>query len=185
VTIALFVALAMTGRAWAAPQEHEHVHEHDNEHGREHDNGHDHDHDHESKFDHDHSGWELGLALGGVALLDESEVAFGLHLHLLRGVEALPGWRFGFGAEGVFDEHGHGNLSVVINYRIFGGLNASVAPGIVLMELADGWAPRFASHFEVAWEFEVGGIHLGPVVEYAWSSVDRHAMVGVHIGFML
>jgi len=38
-------------------------------------------------------------------------------------------------------------------------------------------------HVETGYEFNVGKVHLGPLVEYALSSGDQHIMVGLHIGY--
>ena len=161
---ALFAGIFLSAAALAEEPEHAHNHGTDT---------------------HHHDAWELGLAVGAVALVNESEVALGLHLHALRALPWLNGWRLGVGAETVLDEHAHANLAVVINYELFGGLNASVAPGVLVVETEQGWTPKVAAHFELAWEFDLGGVHLGPVLEYAWSSIDQHAMVGLHVGLPL
>ena len=40
----------------------------------------------------------------------------------------------------------------------------------------------FALHLEASYEWEIGDVHLGPVVEYAYDEEDAHISLGLHIG---
>ena len=135
---------------------------------------------------HEGHAWEVGFALGAVSLILEDEVAFGAHAHVLRSV---PGWerfRVGLGLESVLDEHGHLNAALVVNAHILAGLSVSVAPGVVVLKEADGgWGVQFSSHFEALYEFDLGPVHAGPMLEYSYASVDQHMMLGPHVGFGL
>lgn len=139
----------------------------------------DHPPDHEGCH---HGTWELGLAIGAVPLLLEDEVALGLHAHVLHAVPGLDRWKVGLGLENVFDEHGHFNVAAVVSHNVVAGLNLSVAPGLLIMKAGGQWDLHLSSHFEAIYEFDLGPIHVGPVLEYSWSRVDRHTMVGLHVG---
>ncbi len=135
---------------------------------------------------HHGSAWEVGFALGAVSLVLEDELAFGAHAHVTRSV---PGWqrlRLGLGLESVLDEHGHLNAALVVNVHVIAGLSVSVAPGVlVLREDHGGWGTRFSSHFEALYDFDLGPLHVGPMLEYSYASVDQHLMLGLHMGFEL
>lgn len=60
-------------------------------------------------------------------------------------------------------------------------LSFSISPGITF-EDEDPQA-NFAFHFETSYEFEVRGLHMGPVLEFAFDPEDIHISLGLHIGF--
>lgn len=139
-----------------------------------------HAHD-EHKHLHEHGEWEIGAAFGVVPLFDEGEIAPGIHMHLLQQNKLIDGLMVGIGFEGVLDEHTHLNAGLVFNYNVYKGLFAAVSPGILWIN-HDEWESAFVTHFELSYEFEVGRIHIGPIVEYSISKLDKHMMVGVHVG---
>ena len=132
--------------------------------------------------EHTHKDWEIALAGGVVPLLLENEVSFGLHFHVLRRIEKIKKVRIGLGFENVFDEHTHINSSFLFNYEIYKGLNASVSPGILFLKEELFWHKKASLHIELAYEFEIKNFHLGPVIEYSYSSIDQHLMFGLHLG---
>jgi hypothetical protein len=141
------------------------------------------DDDHTNKHNHHHSEWELGVALGGVYLISEKEIAPGIHLHILRRLPKFERFSIGFGLESVFDEHTHFNAAIVGKVDLFKNFSAIVSPGILFLKESNGWSKHFSSHFELLYEFQVGKIHLGPVLEYSYSKYDKHIMLGVHVGY--
>ncbi|MBP9674894.1 MAG: hypothetical protein KBD63_07330 [Bacteriovoracaceae bacterium] len=132
---------------------------------------------------HEHKKWEFGTALGVVPILNEDEVSWGIHAHLLRSMESIKRLKIGFGLENIFDEHAHINTSAVFNYQISQGFSASYSPGILFFKENSKWEKYFSSHFEFLYEFEIGNYHLGPIVEYSYAKVDQHLMFGIHFAF--
>lgn len=141
---------------------------------------HNHNHDDHTHL-HEHGEWEIGAALGLVPLFDEGTIAPGVHLHLLQQNKLIDGLMVGIGFESVLDEHTHLNAGLVFNYNIYKGLFAGISPGILWIN-HDGWESAFVSHFELSYEFEVGKLHIGPIVEYSLSSIDKHMLAGIHVG---
>ena len=132
----------------------------------------DHDHHHEHRN-------ELGIANAPVYFVKEEIVSYGLHVHLVRN---LLHSRFGYGIgyERIFDEHGHNTYSALVSYRI-DRVMLIVAPGATIEDEEPGEA-AFAVHVEATYEFELGDLHLGPVVEFAYDPEDIHLSLGLHVG---
>ena len=121
----------------------------------------------------------FGVATGPVYVINESEVAPGIHLHYMRLLEfGNAHFGIGLGLEGIFDEHRHYATSINFSYLPIHALTFTIAPGIQFAPESED----FTTHFEVVYEFEIGELHIGPVAEYAWSPNDAHAMLGLHIG---
>jgi hypothetical protein len=121
----------------------------------------------------------FGVATGPVYIINESEVAPGIHLHYMRLMEfGNAHFGIGLGLEAIFDEHRHYATSINFSYLPIHALTFTVAPGIQVAPESED----FTTHFEVVYEFEIGELHIGPVAEYAWSPNDAHAMLGLHIG---
>jgi len=135
---------------------------------------HGHEHDEEEHRNH------IGLATGPVYIINEDAFAPGVHLHYTY-LYHLGSAQFGtgLGFEAVFDEHTHYSTSLNLSYLPIHNLTFTVAPGIQFGPNST----EFTTHFEVSYEFILGAIHLGPVLEYAYAKDDAHAMIGVHIGF--
>lgn len=87
----------------------------------------------------------------------------------------------GLGYERIFDEHKHNFIGAEINYRPIHSLTLNLSPGIVF-EGKEDVEKDFGLHFEMAYEFELGIFHLGPVVEVAWHANNYHISLGVHFG---
>ena len=133
-------------------------------------------HDHEEHADHTH---HLGFATGLVYVFEEDAFAAALHLHytyLFEIGETHLG--AGAGVETILDEHQHIATSVHLSYFPVHSLGLTIAPGILFTE-GDG---QFSLHLEASYEFILGSIHLGPVVEYAYAKDDSHLMFGLHVG---
>jgi hypothetical protein len=141
------------------------------------------DHKHAHSDHHHHSDWELGVAFGAVYLFEEKEIAPGLHLHLLKRSAHFKRFSFGVGLESVFDEHTHFNAALVGKFDLFKNFSAIVSPGILFLKHHDTWNTSFSSHFELLYEFQLGKVHLGPVLEYSYSKSDNHLMLGLHVGY--
>ena len=131
------------------------------------------DHDHH----HDHRN-ELGIANSAVYFVKEDEYSYGLHIHYLYN---LPESRFGLGVgyERIFDEHKHQTVGLVMAYRPAKRINLILGPGLAF----EGNESAFALHMEMSYEYEIGDIHLGPVIEVALEKEDYHFSLGIHVGY--
>ena len=139
-----------------------------------------HKHDHDG-HDHHHKKNEIGGAVGAVFNLNEQEVAPGFHLHYtrmfdgkLRHFGLSPG--FGF----LIGDHNHFAFHLMLIYRPIHGWWIGAGPGITYFDHHDEWAA--SGHFETGYEFDLGKIHLGPVIEYVVAKEDQHFMLGLHLG---
>lgn len=134
------------------------------------------DHQHHQ---HHHARNEIGLANNMVYLGEEGELAYGLHLHYLRNI-GKSRFGVGLGYEQIFDDHLHRNVGIVGSYRILHGLFLNISPGITFIGRTEP-EKAFAFHLEATYEFELGAIHLGPVLEYALSGHGYHLSAGLHL----
>uniref|UniRef100_UPI003216A67F hypothetical protein n=1 Tax=uncultured Draconibacterium sp. TaxID=1573823 RepID=UPI003216A67F len=137
-------------------------------------------HDHTHGHSHDNHKIELGIANSMVYFVNEKEVGYGLHVHLVRKISQS---KFGVGLayERIFDEHKHNTIGIVGSYTPVDRLHFAVSPGISF-EGGHSSEKSFATHFETSYEFQVGDFHIGPLVEVAYDSEDVHISLGMHIG---
>lgn len=142
---------------------------------------HDHDHDHIHDHAHHHMKNEIGVAVGAVYIFEEEIIAPGLHLHYTR---VLPGkmsaFGLGLGFETVLDEHRHYTASFMFQWRPVHAWWISAGPGITWFQ--EGGESYASLHIETGYEFELGKVHLGPMIEYAYMEHDQHFMLGIHLG---
>lgn len=135
---------------------------------------------HEGHSGHDHHRNELGVANAPVYFVNEEEWAYGLHMHYVRRKPHTP-FGIGLGYERIFDSHGHNTIGVVGNYNPFERFFTNLSPGIT-WEDEEPDHIAIAVHVECSYEFEVGDLHIGPVLEYAWDPEDHHVSLGLHVG---
>ncbi len=123
---------------------------------------------------------DIGLANSAVYFLNEKAFAYGLHVHYVR---AIPKSKFGLGLayERIFDNHKHNTFGFVMAYKPVHELNLSISPGLSFEDAHPEAA--FALHLEATYGFEIGSIHLGPLVEFAYDPEDYHLSVGLHLGY--
>jgi len=135
----------------------------------------------EGNHNHDNHKHELGVANSFVYFIKEKEVAYGLHMHLVRNFEHS---KFGFGIayERIFDEHKHNTIGFVGSYNPFECLHISLTPGVTF-EDNETSEMKFAFHAETSYDFNLGIFHLGPMVEFAFDPDDYHLSLGLHIGY--
>lgn len=124
---------------------------------------------------------EFGVANSIVYFINEKELAYGLHLHLVKNISHSK-FGFGLGYERIFDEHKHSTIGLVGSYTPIERLNLSLSPGIAFEGKRTSEA-RFALHLETAYGFQLGSIHLGPLLELAYDSEGYHFSLGLHVGF--
>lgn len=137
---------------------------------------------HQHEEDHIHQKNEISIAVGIVPLPDEDEVTAGLHLHYVRGIGASNRFGIGIGFETILDIHKHYTISVVFQYRIYKGLIFGYGPGLLIKKENSETELHFAQHFELAYEFDLGKFHIGPMAEMGLEGNTVHYMLGVHFG---
>lgn len=128
---------------------------------------------------HEHHHNEIGLAAAPVYFTNEKSIALGLHLHYIRMINHSK-WGIGLGFEKIFDDHSHNIAGVIVSYRPIPPISFSIAPGVNVNNQLKN--PEFAIHGEVAYEFEIGNIHIGPVLDIARDHEDVHFSLGLHLG---
>ncbi len=139
-------------------------------------------HDHSNIHDAEHI-YHAAFGLGATKIFDEEGMDPGVHVHLLRKISRESNWSFGIGYEGIIGENWHNGLNLLLNYRPLDYLSFNFGPGIA-SEKENGeneFGPAF--HMESVFEFNLSGIHLGPMVGFGIDKEDKHISLGVHIGF--
>lgn len=138
------------------------------------------DHDHSHNHEHHHAKNEFGMDNSIVYFTDEAEIAYGLHLHYVRRFKESK-FGYGIGYERIFDEHKHNTVGILFAYQPIEPVYLSLSPGITF---EDGETEkRFTLHGEAGYNFDIGDIHLGPVLGAAYGHKEFHLSVGLHIGF--
>ena len=132
--------------------------------------GHEHHHEHHN---------EIGIANAPVYFVKEKIISYGLHLHYVRNLQHSR-FGYGLGYERIFDDHGHNTYSAVVSYRV-NAISFILAPGVTVEDEHPGEA-AFAVHAEATYEFQLGDLHLGPVLEFAYDPEDIHISLGLHVG---
>ncbi|MDA0912935.1 MAG: hypothetical protein O2818_05610 [Bacteroidetes bacterium] len=141
----------------------------------------------ETHDDHFHA-QELGLSIAPVWFAGEEEpgAKLGLHAHYIKRLGDSQ-FGLGLGAEFIADEHKHQTYSFVGQWTPLPALHLVIAPGVALEQEEDfdgtteqemGWAV----HFELVKEFGIGGLDVGPSLEYALDSHGQHFAIGIHLG---
>ena len=141
----------------------------------QHANDHKHTDDHHSEHKN-----EIGIANSPVYFVKAQEFSYGLHLHYVRNIGASK-FGMGLGYERIFDAHGHNTIGLVLGYRPIHQLAFMVSPGVTA-EDGELDTPGFALHAETSYEFEIGNLHVGPLLEVAYDPEDIHISLGLHLG---
>ena len=142
-------------------------------------NNHTHDDHH---HDHVHHKYHLGLGLSAAKVLNEDIVAPALHLHFIRQFGHHYQFGLGLGYEGIASDDWHNSLNLLFNYRPLHYLSLLAGPGISFAG-HDGHRkilPAFQS--EIIFEFNLRGLHLGPMLGLGFDKHDAHISAGLHIG---
>jgi len=131
--------------------------------------------------DHDHHKYELGVANSLVYFVGENEYAYGFHLHLVRNI-IHSNFGYGIAYERIFDKHKHNTIGIVGSYDLLKSLHISIAPGLSF-EDSEPSDFKFAFHTEASYDFDLGNLHVGPLLEFAIDPEDYHISLGLHIGY--
>ncbi len=133
---------------------------------------------HETDHEHVHPLFELGVSSAAVKLIEENEMTVGFHIHASTNISHDLPFTAGLGYEYIVDEHQHHSFGLLIGWNPIHELCFSVSPGVT----SSKGVFQFAAHIEVNYAFELGKIHLGPALEYAYSLGDTHISLGLHVG---
>ena len=117
-------------------------------------------------------------------LINENEWVPGFHLHYGKLLGEKQRFSVGSGVELLLDDHRHSSVALSFGYGLTSALSVAYGPGLDFPLAKDAEkAVHLAHHFEISYEFDMDFLHLGPMVEYGFSSEDQHWMVGIHAGF--
>jgi len=130
--------------------------------------------------DHEHGKNEIAIAISAPYFVNEQKVSYSLHVHYIYNI---PKTKFGIGAayEAILLDPKHNTFGLVASYRPIEELSIILSPGVTF-ESNDS-TPFFSMHTEVSYGFEVGKLHIGPALEFAYDPNDYHISLGLHLGF--
>jgi len=126
--------------------------------------------------------FHLGFGTAATQVIGESGIAPGLHLHVIRQFGEERRWGVGLGYEAIVDKHLHNGLNLLLNVKPLERLAFNIAPGISFGKHDGETEVLPAAHFEAIYEFDLAGIHLGPMIGAGIDREDAHLSVGLHIG---
>ncbi len=123
----------------------------------------------------------LGLGVGASRIINENGLDPIWHLHYSRSFSDTSPFALTMGYELLMDkDHQHSTIGIGIEFNLWRELHIAAAPGISFIPEED---PEPGLHFEMAYEFQLGKIGLGPTVEYGLGLDDSHLTLGIHSGF--
>lgn len=132
------------------------------------------DHDHEHPFN------EIGFSNNAVYNVTEKEIAYSIHIHYIRIFEKNEDFGLGMGYERIFDDHKHNSFNVILMYRPFNHFSLNIAPGVIWLD-SEKNSLKPAMHLEGLYEFEIGPIHMGPIIGVGLNTNDMHLSTGLHL----
>lgn len=126
----------------------------------------------------------IGFGIGMAHLINESVWAPGLHLHYSKALDAKQRFSVGCGMEFLFGDHKHASASLAFEYAPLPALSLGYGPCLEFpLSSEEESGVHFIHHLELSYEFDLGFMQLGPVVEYGFRKEDKHFMLGVHTGY--
>lgn len=139
---------------------------------------------------HTHEGHEhsdahknhLGVGAAATYLTSENVFAPGFHLHYIRQFGHEFKWGAGAGYEAILDEHTHNGLNLFLNYRPVSFISLIAGPGIVFGNHEGKTELNPAFHTEAVFEFDILGVHAGPMIGFGIDPEETHFAVGIHVG---
>ncbi len=140
-------------------------------------------HDDDHKHLNDDHNYHLGFGIAGTYLSVEQAVAPGFHIHFIRQLGVERKWGIGLGFESIIEENIHSSLNLLGNWHPVDFLSLNAGPGLVFAKHEGETEILPAFHTEAVFEFNLGGIHLGPMLGFGIDSEESHFSLGVHVGF--
>jgi hypothetical protein len=130
---------------------------------------------------HEHSPNEIGTCLSYVYQSSEGSSSPALHLDFSRALFESD-FSLGISFEKIFSENNHLSAGISLDYEVIDNLTFAVAP-LIIWEKEVNWESKFALHLEVNYGFEIGQLHIGPLIGYATEFGDYHIGGGLHVGY--
>jgi hypothetical protein len=127
--------------------------------------------------------YHFGFATVASHIIGESGIAPGFHVHFVRQMGKANRWGLGLGYETVADEHWHNSLNLLANYRPVSFLSILAGPGLSLKKHEGDFEALPAFHTEAVFEFNLKGLHAGPLLGYGFDKEESHFSIGFHVGF--
>jgi hypothetical protein len=138
--------------------------------------GHQHDHSSDSHNNH------LGIGVAAAYLSTENVFAPGFHLHYIRQFGHEKQWGIGAGYEAILNENVHNGVNALFNYRPVHFFSLNAGPGVVFGKHESDFEIHPAFHTEAVVDFDVFGVHAGPMIGFGIDPEETHYSVGVHVG---
>jgi hypothetical protein len=132
---------------------------------------------------HDSHKYHLGFGIAGTYLTNEAGLAPGFHVHFIRQLGHEKQWGIGLGYEAIIEENIHSSINLLTNWRPFDFLSFNAGPGLVFGSHDGETEILPAFHTEAVFEFNLGGIHIGPMAGFGIDKEESHFSLGVHVGF--
>lgn len=123
---------------------------------------------------------EIGAGFALTTFSDDEGFSPTFHLHYSRSFSENSPFALTGGLEMIVGDHQHNTLGVGISYNFWKEFSLDVSPGISFAPDED---PEAGLHLELSYGFELGRIHLGPMVEYGLGADHSHTAFGIHTGF--
>lgn len=140
-------------------------------------------HNHEEHEHNDAHKNHLGIGAAATYLTSENVLSPGFHLHYIRQFGHENQWGIGAGIESILDEHTHNALNTFVNYRPVPFISLNAGPGVVFAKHEGKTEVHPAFHTEAVLEFDIFGIHAGPMIGFGIDSEETHFALGFHVGF--
>lgn len=138
-----------------------------------------HSHEHSTDLHKNH----LGIGAAAANLLTENVFAPGFHLHYIRQFGHEKQWGIGAGYEAILDEHIHNGVNLLVNYRPVHFISLNVGPGVAFGKHESEFEIQPAFHTEAVFEFDILGVHAGPMIGFGIDPEETHFSAGIHVGF--
>lgn len=152
------------------------------------------------EHEHEHSRNEIGVSPGVLYSPSHRSWGFGVHAHFFHTLGEHSPWAIGGGLERVFTHGDHWTVNIGPKYQILEDLSLAIMPGVTFLkhdtdehhdeahaaEDMHGYKAKFSVHFELVYDLiHFKYFHLGPTLDYSWSSRDAHFMLGIHCAYII
>ncbi len=121
----------------------------------------------------------MGIGFGASKMIGETGLAPAFHLYYSRSLSETSPFSIATGFEMILDEHKHSTLGLGLEYNFWKELSLASALGMTFLP-EGGIEPGL--HLELAYEFDLNVINLGPMIEYGIGPDDTHIMFSIHTG---
>jgi hypothetical protein len=126
----------------------------------------------------------IGLGMGMVHLITDSDWAPAAHLHYSKCLGRKQRFSVGTGMEILLGDHKHTSVSLALEYVPIAALSIAYGPGLEFpIGNSEDHVVQLTHHIELSYEFDFKCFQLGPMVEYEFSKGDQHLMFGFHTGY--